>query len=257
MSHGRCGGGALDVVELSELEVRCVVGVYRHERERAQPLSVRLQAHLELRPAGDTDEVAATVDYGRLAGEVRFLLEHARFRLIEAAAETIARYLLLPPTADAPRPQVQRAVVRIDKPEALRGLARPAVTITRSLDDVTARVEQTSFGLVEALHHSRDVTVSRVRLSPGQRIPTHVHRDSDEAELTLGDRLETQGRWLPWGTAVAWPRALAHAWNNPSTVEQTLLRVARPHALDEPSAAPAESLQLPASTDFAPAGTRA
>ncbi|OGQ19817.1 MAG: hypothetical protein A2138_07425 [Deltaproteobacteria bacterium RBG_16_71_12] len=254
MSCGGAGGRALDVVELCGLEVRCVVGVYRHEHTRTQPLVLDVALHLDLAPAGASDDVARTVDYGRVAGEVRFLLEHARFRLIEAAADTVARWLLLPPTPDAPRPQVARAVVRIDKPEALRGLARPAVVITRDAADATVRATTTPFGVVERLHESAHLAVSRVRVAPGAEIGAHRH-DGEESELTIGDQLVAQGRPLPWGTAVTWPARAVHGWRNAGAGEQTLLRVARPPSNDEPAellGAPA----APATTDYAPAGTR-
>ena len=247
----------LDLVELKDLEVRCVVGLYGHERTRVQPLVVHLAMHLDLRAAGESDEVAHTVDYGRLSGEVRFVLEHARFRLIESAAETLARYVLLPPTPDVPRPAVQRVVVRIDKPEALRNLARPAVVLTRSAAQVAPVVERTGFGSVEILHRSEQVAVARVRLLPDAWIDTHRHTHADEAELTLGDSLDAQGRPLPWLTAVQWPRLLPHRWHNRGRVEQTLLRVVRPPSVDEPCEEATDGFSLPPTTDYAPAGTRA
>lgn len=248
------GGRALDVVELDSLEVRSVIGVYGHERTRTQPLIIGIALHLDLGPAAATDEVARTVDYGRVAGEVRFLLERARFRLIEAAADTVARWLLLPPTADAPRPQVERAVVRVGKPEALRGVAKPAVMITRERADVASVSSTTHYGVIETLHQSRALSIARVRLAPGATIAAHRHQ-GEESELTVGDGLVAQGRALAWGMAVDWPPGAVHEWRNASDVEQTLLRVAHPPSTDEPAeqhGAPA----LPAITDFAPAGTR-
>lgn len=260
LGHAREPGAVpaeLDVVELKDLEVRCVVGLYGHERTRVQPLVVHLAMHLDLRAAGESDEVVHTVDYGRLAGEVRFLLEHGRFRLIESAAETLARYLLLPPTPDVPRPAVQRVVVRIDKPEALRALARPAVVIARSAAQGAPVVERTGFGSVEVLHRSEQVAVARVRVLPDAWIDTHRHSHADEAELTLGDHLDAQGRPLPWLTAVQWPRLLPHRWHNRGSVEQTILRVVRPPSVDEACEEATDGFALPPTTDYAPAGTRA
>jgi dihydroneopterin aldolase len=88
----------LDVLEVTGIEVRCIVGVYPHERDQPQPLIVDLALHLDTSVAGEREQMSATVDYGRLAGEVRFLLESCRFRLLETAAEAIARYALLGPT---------------------------------------------------------------------------------------------------------------------------------------------------------------
>ncbi len=251
----RPADGALDVVELQGLEVRSVVGVYSHERTRTQPLVVGLALHVDLRAAGATDDVTHTVDYARVTAEVRFLLERARFRLIEAAAETVARWLLLPTSADVARPPVRRAVVRIDKPEALRGLARPSVTVTRDAAGTIAPAVAHLGVTLERLHEGGDVAVTRVRLAPGARIEPHVHEGAEEHELTMSDGLAALGHALPWGMAVRWAPGHVHHWHNPTSVERTLLRVTVPPSRDAPAAA-APSTTPPATTDYAPAGTR-
>lgn len=245
----------LDVVELTGLEVRSVVGVYPHERTRTQPLVVGLALHVDLRAAGASDDVTDTVDYGRVTGEVRFLLERARFRLIESAAETIARWLLLPPSVDAPRPALARVVVRIDKPEALRGLARPSVIITRDASTTAAPASAHGGVAIESLHRGHDVAVARVRLAPGARIAPHRHETGEEHELTMSDGLCAVGQSLPWGMAVRWSTAQPHQWHNPTGLERSLLRVTLPPSADAP-APPAETTSLLAPTDYAPAGTR-
>lgn len=252
---GRRAPPTLDVVELGGLEVRSVVGVYPHERTRTQPLVVGLALHVDLCAAGASDDVADTVDYGRVIGEVRFLLERARFRLIESAAETIARWLLLPPSADAPHPPVRRVAVRIDKPEALRGLARPSVTITRDAVGIVAPTRACDGVTIERLHQGAEVAVARVRLAPGATISSHRHELGDEHELTLSDGLCALDQALPWGTAVSWPRGQAHRWHNPTGVERTLLRVTLPPSPDLP-APPVAAPTTPATIDYAPAGTR-
>jgi dihydroneopterin aldolase len=154
----------LDVVELKDLEVRCVVGLYGHERTRVQPLVVHLAMHLDLRAAGESDEVAHTVDYGRPRGRSALLCSSTRaFASSSRPPRPSLATCSCPPPPDVPRPAVQRVVVRIDKPEALRNLARPAVVLTRSAAQVAPVVERTGFGSVEILHRSEQVAVARVR----------------------------------------------------------------------------------------------
>ncbi|MBK8259732.1 MAG: dihydroneopterin aldolase [Nannocystis sp.] len=71
-------------------------GVYPSERERLQPLGLDLTLHLDTRKAASGGHLADTVDYARVAGDLRFILEHARFLLLEVAAEALCRYLLAP-----------------------------------------------------------------------------------------------------------------------------------------------------------------
>ena len=79
------------------MTVECVICVYGGERHRTQPVTVKLELFLDTRGAS-TAGLSGTVDYARLAGEVRFLLESCRFKLLETAAEALARYILAPPT---------------------------------------------------------------------------------------------------------------------------------------------------------------
>jgi FolB domain-containing protein len=248
----------LDILEVQGLDVQCIVGMYPSERDRPQPLIVDLALHLDTRKAGTTEQISRTVDYGRLAGELRFLLESGRFQLLETAAEAIARWVLLPPTPDRPGAEVVRAVVKLTKPEALAGNALAALTITRDHSDVQYAQEKKPFGLVDVVYESKDCGIYRLRIGPGLSIPTHVHRVMDEHELVLGDRLLLQRKPVQWGTAHHWPKNHPHRYDNPSDVEQTLLCVDRPPFIpgDEIEVKEPETLTLPPSVSYAPPGAR-
>lgn len=245
----------LDVLSIRDLEVRCIVGLYARERDLPQPLIVDVDLWLDTRKAARSEALAATVDYGRLAGELRFLLESCRFRLLETAAEALSRWLLAPASDERPRPRVERARVRLTKPEALGGGARASVEIVRDAADVVLEQEQKPFGLVDIIHVGKDCGVYRLRIAPGRAIPTHVHRVMDEHELVLGDRLLVQRRKVAPGTAFHWPKDLPHRYDNESDVEQTVLCVDRPPFLpaDEIEVEdPPAGLTLPPSQSYAP-----
>jgi dihydroneopterin aldolase len=87
-------------------------GVHPHEREFAQAFAVDVELALDLRPAGTTDDLARTVDYGTVDALVREIVEGRSFLLIEALAETIATAIL------AAYP-VDEVVVRVRKPAVL------------------------------------------------------------------------------------------------------------------------------------------
>lgn len=69
-------------------------GVFEKERRSGQPFFVDLVLHMDLRPAGATDDLTRTVHYGEVAEMVREIIIGTRFQLIEALAEEIARSLL-------------------------------------------------------------------------------------------------------------------------------------------------------------------
>ncbi len=87
-------------------------GVLDSERLDAQPFEVDVEIVLDLRPAGTTDDLALTVDYGAVFETCRAIVEGPGVRLIEALAERIAAALL------AGFPAAGDVVVRVRKPRA-------------------------------------------------------------------------------------------------------------------------------------------
>jgi dihydroneopterin aldolase len=100
-----------DRIRLSGLRVFAHHGALPHEAELGQVFVIDVDAGLDLGPAGRADDLALTLDYGRLAGEVAALVGARRRRLIEAVAEDVAAHVL----AD---PRVGDVRVRVTKPHA-------------------------------------------------------------------------------------------------------------------------------------------
>ncbi|MFP2928052.1 dihydroneopterin aldolase [Pyxidicoccus sp. 3LG] len=221
-------GRPLDVIELRGLTVDCIVGVFNRERFAAQPLRLDVALFLDTRNAAAGGKLAHTVNYGRLAGELRFLLEACRFELLESAVEAVARYVLAPPTTDVPRAQVHSATIRVTKPQALGGLAVPSLQIHRTAEEMEYAKEEKPFGRVDIIHEGAGYGVYRLRVKPGGTIPTHVHQQMEESELVLGPGLLLQGRPVERGMAFHWQRGFPHRYDNPTATEQTVLCVDRP-----------------------------
>jgi len=228
-------GRPLDVIELRGLTVDCIIGVYRRERVAAQPLRLDVALFLDTREAAVGGRLARTVHYGRLAGELRFLLEACRFELLESAAETVCRYVLAPPTVDAPRARIHAASVRVTKPEALTGGTIPSLQVHRSAEEMDYEAEERPFGHVDVLHEGAGYGLYRLRLKPAGTAPTRLHRRGEGDELVLGTGLLLQGHLVPRGTAFPWPAGASRGYENPTATEQTLLCVDRPRlaAMDE------------------------
>lgn len=108
----------------------CVIGTLPRERRRAQPLVVTVEWELDATRAAVAADLAHSVDYARVAEEVREILELARFQLLESAALALCHYLL-----SLPGPLVARVSLR--KPAALGGVGFPVVTVERARDEVT------------------------------------------------------------------------------------------------------------------------
>ncbi|HEY7067404.1 MAG TPA: dihydroneopterin aldolase [Chloroflexota bacterium] len=87
-------------------------GVLPAERELGGRFVVDVEAALDLRAAGERDDLAATADYATMYEAVRAVVEGPPCNLVEAVAERIARRLL------AAFPPLQAVTVRVHKPGA-------------------------------------------------------------------------------------------------------------------------------------------
>ncbi|MGA9520406.1 MAG: dihydroneopterin aldolase [Myxococcaceae bacterium] len=249
-------GRPLDVVELRGMRVDCIVGVYRSERDEPQPLDVEVALYLDTRTAASGGQLRDTINYARLSGELRFLLESSSFLLLETAADALCRYILAPPTEDGGRVQVEAVTVRLSKPEALTGGAVASLQVHRRAGEYVYGVEDKPFVRVDVLYEDKSLGIYRLRIKPGGTIVTHEHRQMDECELVLGSGLLLQGHPIRAGTGLRWPRHFPHRYDNPQSREQTILCVDRPAFIPEdeiPVEPPAEGLLPVQGTPYYPA----
>lgn len=84
----------MDFIRIEGLRCRCRVGVPAAERRRRQPILIDLGVGLDLKQAGREDQVKATIDYAAVADAVKKMVEGRPFRLVEAMAEAVARFIL-------------------------------------------------------------------------------------------------------------------------------------------------------------------
>jgi FolB domain-containing protein len=122
---------AADRILIRELRLRGIVGINDWEREKEQEIVVGLTLYGDLAVAGRSDDIADTVNYRTLAKDVLAYVESSRHYLVEALATEIARICCLDHG-------VERAVVRVEKPGALRFATSVGVQIERTPDDFRA-----------------------------------------------------------------------------------------------------------------------
>ena len=101
-----------DRITLSRLAVHARHGVHPEEERLGQRFVVSVVCELDLRPAGESDDVGQSVCYGEVARLVNETATGQRFRLIEGLAEAIAGGLL------AAHPRLAAVTVRVEKPSA-------------------------------------------------------------------------------------------------------------------------------------------
>ena len=103
-------------------------GTLALERELGQRFVVDVELHVDLQPAGRSDDLTQTVDYGEVHRQVREIIEGPSVGLTEAVAERIAMTIL------ERHPRVEAVGVRVAKPHVRHDggvLTGPAVEIGR------------------------------------------------------------------------------------------------------------------------------
>jgi FolB domain-containing protein len=88
------GAGPGDRIEVRGLELLIYCGVLPEEQARQQPFRFDLDLHLDLSPAGCSDDLKHTVDYGNVAALLALHLGQERFLLLERMAQRTAELVL-------------------------------------------------------------------------------------------------------------------------------------------------------------------
>ncbi|MBQ6807851.1 MAG: dihydroneopterin aldolase [Firmicutes bacterium] len=101
----------MDKIILPEIRIMACHGCFPEEKVKPQPFVIGLTLFLDLQPAGRSDDLLDTVDYGKLFLEIRELAVSHSYNLIEALAEAVAQRAL----AEA---LVEQVTVSVEKPEA-------------------------------------------------------------------------------------------------------------------------------------------
>ncbi len=114
----------VDVIEIDNLRLRCIIGFSPHERRDRQDVVISLRLGCDMRAAGLSDNPEDALNYRSLTKDVIRLVEGSNFQLLETLATSIARVCVVEHEA----PWVQ---VRAHKPGALRFSDSVGVCIER------------------------------------------------------------------------------------------------------------------------------
>jgi FolB domain-containing protein len=118
----------MDKVFIKDLLVRGVIGVNDWERKRPQDILINITVFTDTRRAAASDDVGESVDYSALARKIQAHAETAARLTVEALAGDLVKICL-------EQQGVQRAVVRVEKPGAVRFSKSVGVEIDRSRDE--------------------------------------------------------------------------------------------------------------------------
>ena len=104
-----------------------ICGALPEEQERRQPLEVDLDVVADLAPAGESDDLDDTINYGLIAEVVERVIVDERFVLLERLAARLAEVVLADERVEAVTVSVRKL-----RPPVPQQLDTSGVRITRS-----------------------------------------------------------------------------------------------------------------------------
>lgn len=119
----------MDKIIIRDLIARGIIGINDWEREKPQEILINIELEVDLRQAGKSDDIQDSVSYRTIAKRAQAHAETAGRLTVEALAHDLARICL-------EEPGVQRALVRVEKPGAVRFTRSVGVEIVRSREDL-------------------------------------------------------------------------------------------------------------------------
>jgi FolB domain-containing protein len=117
-----------DKIIVKDLLLRGIIGINEWERENQQDILINLTLFTDIRPAGQSDRAEDLLNYRTITKAIIAHVEQSRYYTVEALATALARICVVDHGA-------HRAVVRVEKPGALRFAASVGVEIERERAD--------------------------------------------------------------------------------------------------------------------------
>jgi FolB domain-containing protein len=118
----------MDQVIIKNLLARGIIGVNEWERKRAQNILINITMFTDTRRAGDTDKLEDCINYSTMSKKVLAHAESVNRLTVEALANDLAKICL-------EESGVQKVIVRVEKPGAVRFAESVGVEIERNRDE--------------------------------------------------------------------------------------------------------------------------
>lgn len=118
----------MDKIIIKDLMLRGIIGINDDERVNKQDILINLVMFADTRPAGASDDIQDAVNYRTITKHIIRHVEASADFLVERLVADIARIVLT-------EYDVERVIVRVEKPGALRFAESVGVEIDRTRAD--------------------------------------------------------------------------------------------------------------------------
>jgi dihydroneopterin aldolase len=103
-----------DLIRIEGMDFQAFIGIYPHEYELRQPITIDLSLYTSLKEAGLREDIQATIDYDEVVRLTQAIVLKRHYKLVETLAETIAAQL-----KENFGPKLEKIRVRVAKPRAI------------------------------------------------------------------------------------------------------------------------------------------
>src|SRR5882672_7246592 len=114
-------------IELRAMKLSTILGVADFERTEKQEIEVSFRLFIDTKKSIHSGSLEDTIDYVRILGDTKFLLENSKFYLIESAAEAIANYILSDHPVGFPKGVLKAITLEIKKTQVILYGASPTL----------------------------------------------------------------------------------------------------------------------------------
>jgi FolB domain-containing protein len=118
----------MDKIIIKDLLLRSIIGINDDERVNRQDILINIVMYADARSAGVSDQIADAINYRTITKRIISHVEGSSNYLVEKLVADIAQIILI----EFP---VDRVVVRVEKPGALRFAESVGIEIDRTRED--------------------------------------------------------------------------------------------------------------------------
>jgi len=114
-----------DLIFLNDFTLQANVGVYKHEKEKTQPIKINVIAKVRNPKRINDNNLQSVVCYNQISKKIKKIIKSGHTILLEKLAEKIIQECFK-------NKRIETIKIRLEKPEAIEGAVGAGIEVERS-----------------------------------------------------------------------------------------------------------------------------
>jgi dihydroneopterin aldolase len=114
-----------DLIFLNDFTLQANVGVYKHEKEKTQPIKINVVAKVRNPKRINDNNLQSVVCYNQISKKIKKIIKSGHTILLEKLAEKIFQECFK-------NKRIETMKIRLEKPEAIEGATGAGIEVERS-----------------------------------------------------------------------------------------------------------------------------